>query len=102
MDMNVLDGSLQSFREVAKTLPPLRSGKPVNVSTLHRWCKSGLRGVHLEYIQVGGTKCTTQEKLARFFSRLENPRSAPHQPLEKTSHRETLAHVERQLDELGI
>ncbi len=37
---------------------------------LYRWATEGLRGVHLETIQVGGTLCTSIEALQRFFERL--------------------------------
>ena len=43
------------------------------LATLYRWATHGCRGVRLETIQIGGTKCTSQEALQRFFNRLSNP-----------------------------
>lgn len=50
--------------------PRRRAGKRVNVSTLFRWAATGLHGVRLETIQIGGAKCTSREALGRFFDRL--------------------------------
>ena len=33
--------------------------------------RAGLRGVRLEYVQVGNTRCTSKEALARFFEQLK-------------------------------
>ncbi|NLE37264.1 MAG: DUF1580 domain-containing protein [Pirellulaceae bacterium] len=66
--------SLLSLTEATKRLPRRRAGKRPNVSTLYRWSIAGCRGVILETIQVGGTRCTSREALARFFHRLTDPR----------------------------
>lgn len=63
---------VRAFAEVAAGLPLRRGGKRVNVATLYRWASHGCRGVRLETIQIGGTKCTSQEALQRFFDRLSN------------------------------
>ncbi len=62
--------ALLSLTQAAKTLPRRRAGKRPHVSCLYRWAKTGCRGVILETVQVGGTKCTFKEALARFFERL--------------------------------
>jgi uncharacterized protein DUF1580 len=59
-----------SFRRACALLPKLRADRRIAPSTLYRWSTSGLRGVHLETIQVGGTLCTSQEALQRFFDKL--------------------------------
>lgn len=51
-------------------LPTRRRGKPAHAATLFRWASKGLHGVKLEVVQVGGTKCTSREALARFFKKL--------------------------------
>lgn len=58
------------LEEAARRLPRRRGNRPVHPTTLHRWAHTGLRGVHLETIQVGGTRCTSIEALQRFFERL--------------------------------
>ena len=41
-----------------------------HVATLYRWSTSGYRGVVLETIQVGATRCTTHDALQRFCERV--------------------------------
>ena len=62
--------TLLSLTEAAKSLPARRAGKRPHVRCLYRWSTAGCRGVILETIQVGGTRCTSKEALARFFRRL--------------------------------
>ena len=60
-----------SLTEATKDLPRRRAGKRPHVSCIYRWSKyPGCRGVVLETIQVGGTRCTSKEALARFFRQL--------------------------------
>jgi hypothetical protein len=68
---NLSNETLITLREAAKSLPPRRAGRPVSAGTLFRWATAGLRGVRLEAVQMGGTKCTSKEALFRFFGRLE-------------------------------
>ena len=52
---------------------PSPSAGPANAHTstcLYRWTTSGCRGVVLESVQVGATRCTSREAMARFFARL--------------------------------
>jgi len=64
------DQTLMTLREAAATLPHRRGGRPTHSATLFRWATEGLRGIKLEVVQVGATKCTSREALARFFARL--------------------------------
>lgn len=66
--------SLLTFAEATKTLPAKRAGRPIHTATLYRWSATGLRGIRLETIQVGGTRCTSVEALQRFFEKLESRR----------------------------
>jgi hypothetical protein len=59
-----------SLTQGTKVLPGRRGGKRPHVATLYRWAQRGHRGVVLETIQIGGTKCTSVEALQRFFNRL--------------------------------
>ncbi len=62
---------LISLTEAAALLPRRRRGRKPAVATLYRWSTSGVRGVILETIQVGGTRCTSREALQRFFLALQ-------------------------------
>ena len=62
--------SLISLGEAARLLPARRGGKKPHISCLYRWTTTGCKGVVLESLQVGGTRCTSKEALSRFFQRL--------------------------------
>lgn len=62
--------ALITLADAAKLVPTRRGGRPCNVSCVYRWTLQGLKGVRLEFIQAGGTRCTSREALARFFQRL--------------------------------
>lgn len=69
----MIDSTLETvfpLAEAPEYLPRRRRGRKVHISTLHRWATSGCRGVVLEVISVGATKCTSREALQRFFERL--------------------------------
>ena len=60
---------LMTLTEAAKLLPRV-NGRRVAVSTLWRWCRKGLRGVHLEYLRMGRNIVTSRAALYRFFTGL--------------------------------
>jgi hypothetical protein len=62
--------TLLTFMRATSLLPRRRRGRKCHVSTLYRWSTVGVRGVVLESIQVGGTRCTSEEALQRFFEAL--------------------------------
>jgi hypothetical protein len=65
--------TLLSLAQAADELPRRRRGRKTHISTLFRWSTVGCRGVVLETLQVGGTRCTSREALQRFFERLSQP-----------------------------
>ncbi len=62
--------TLISLTDAARSCPARRGGKRPHVSCIYRWTTTGCKGVILESIQVGGTRCTSKEALARFFEAL--------------------------------
>lgn len=90
--------SLITMTQAAKLLP----GRP-NVATLWRWRTSGIRGVRLETLRIGGRRMTSKEALSRFHERVtaaadgEAPR-----PRTLRQRRAAIARAERELDEAGI
>jgi hypothetical protein len=62
-----LTEDIVTLTEAARSFPRRRARKPTHVSCLYRWTVSGCRGVILESIQVGGTRCTSRQAIARFF-----------------------------------
>lgn len=71
MAIDVFTERVVTLTEATRLLPRRRAGKKPHTSTLYRWATRGLRGVQLETVQVGGSTCTSQESLQRFFDRLQ-------------------------------
>jgi hypothetical protein len=97
-----------TFAELAKRLPRVGE-KRIHVSTLHRWCRKGVRGVCLEFRMLGGRIVTSLEAVDRFSATLaqvteRQPRRAPRQPATRSaSQRESeIARATRVLEETGI
>src|SRR5262245_30283973 len=91
--------TLRSLADAARRLPLLRQGKPVSPSTLWRWAKRGIRTRHgavlrLERIKLGGTCCTSEEALLRFFRALTE--GAHHVPQSATDGFEITVGPDRQ------
>jgi len=95
--------TLISLADAAKSLPRRRGGKKVHVSCAYRWTTTGCRGVILESIQIGGTRCTSKEALARFFHRLTrgngSESESPRSPARRRRAAET---AERELERQGV
>ena len=64
------DEPLIHLSTVPSLLPPTAMGKTVNLSTVFRWVRKGVRGVRLEALRAGGRWYTSKESLRRFTSRL--------------------------------
>src|SRR6516165_8546063 len=65
--------TLVSLQRAANELPRRRRRRKTHVSSLYRWSTFGCRGVILESVQIGATRCTSREALQRFFERLSAP-----------------------------
>ncbi len=68
--IDVLSEEMISLADAAIMLPARRAGKRVHVSCVYRWTTHGCRGVVLESVQVGATRCTSREAVARFVAAL--------------------------------
>src|SRR4051794_24091314 len=77
-------------------LPRRRGGRKLDVSSLVRWARLGVRGHRLAVVRVGGALCTTENELRLFFTQLvdattrqscpkpvELPRSTPESAIKK-------------------
>ena len=60
---------LLTLTEATKIMPRINGRRPA-VSTLWRWCRKGLHGVHLEYLRIGRNIVTSRRALRRFFADL--------------------------------
>ena len=66
--IDIAKEKLITLSEATKYVPRRRKGKKAHPATLYRWAARGLRGVRLETIRIGGSLCTSQEKLQLFFN----------------------------------
>lgn len=73
MSIELNSETIISLNAAAKTLPKLRGGRKPHIATMYRWAKSGVRGVKLETIRIGGTVCTSTEAIQRFCNQLSGP-----------------------------
>ncbi len=95
-----LSESLVTLTEATKLLPRRRNGRKTkqpsstNVATIYRWSTVGCRGVILETIQCGATRCTSKEALQRFFDALTTQAAGEPAPAPVTS-RSRCASVKR-------
>jgi hypothetical protein len=78
-----------------KWLPRRRAGSRLSIATVYRWEQRPNNP--LEAVRVGGTLCTTEAALMRFFERQANPTTAPH-----IDHSAAHADAERELEMAGI
>ncbi len=67
-------------------VPRRRGGSKLNVATAFRWAQRGVRGIKLETISFGGTRCTTRTALLEFFRALA-PDQQQARPLPRTPGR---------------
>ena len=87
--------------KMVRWLPRRRKGKRPHVSTIFRWALRGVRGIRLETIRIGGTLCTSEEALVRFFQRLSGEEPALPTKTSRARRRE-IARAERELERAGI
>lgn len=100
MSIHLNKETILSLRDVTKLLPRRRGGKNVSVSCVYRWTGKGCKGVVLESIQIGGTRCSSKEALKRFFDQLGR-KVAPKNAVEGKRHSDEI-HVERELKKQGF
>lgn len=71
-----LRSELISFSTLARQIPPSRNGRPVAISTLHRW-KLGMQGVRLDAVRIGGRWYTSIAAFQKFCDELTRCRDSP-------------------------
>jgi hypothetical protein len=99
--LDLQNEELFRFKEAVKLIPK-NNGKTAHLSILYRWSSVGLKGVRLEFVQAGGTRCTSREAIQRFFNRLTEAESPA--PISKTpaQRQREIEAAERELDKAGI
>jgi Protein of unknown function (DUF1580) len=88
--------------EAAKlTMLPKRRGKSPHATTLLRWCLYGIRGIKLESIVCGGTRCTSEQSIKRFFERLSTP-FGDSKTITTSERKKSIARAQEELKAMGI
>ena len=103
MAIDVFSERVISLKEATRLLPKSSRSKKLHVSTVYRWSVGGLKSkdgmvVRLEVVKIGGTTCTSQEALQRFFDRLSGNSKVITPPL--FSERQRLRRIEKAEEEL--
>lgn len=94
--------NLVPLRCVPGRLPKRPNGKRIHISAVYRWTDSGIRGVVLESIRVGGITFTSLEAIQRFAERLTKPQSLMSRRQATRERVATDQVVDRVAAELGI
>jgi hypothetical protein len=102
MAIDPLSEQVITLADAARLCPRRRGGKRPHVSCIYRWTTSGCKGVVLESIQIGGTRCTSREALARFFEALTY--GPDHRPTVRSvaSRQRAIEHAVRALEAEGV
>lgn len=104
--IDLFDEDLIPLRHVADLLPRSAAGKAVHPNTLRRWASTGLNGVQLETVRVGGRIYSTKGAVEAFVQAVSC--SAASQPILSTPgggpacQRATRPRTARILKEAGI
>ena len=101
--IDTLNEEVMTLTEAARILPRRKAGKKTHLCTLYRWSTDGCRGVKLETVQIGATRCTSREALQRFFERLTAKRDG-RQPVYRTANQRRRAseRAAQELEALGV
>ncbi|HUE72680.1 MAG TPA: DUF1580 domain-containing protein [Pirellulaceae bacterium] len=108
MAIDVFSEKVISLKEATRRLPRGPRNKRLNISTIYRWSIGGLRSrdgmvVRLETVKVGGTTCTSQEALQRFFDRLSGNLAVVTPPTRTMRQRElAIRRAEKYLESEGM
>jgi len=94
--------SLLTFAEATKTIPT----RPA-LSQLYRWSERGIRGIKLEFVQLGGRRCTSKQALGRFFTKLTVAAGGSAEPIKSNkpttkTRRRQIAQAEAELIGAGF
>lgn len=88
-------------------LPRRRGRRKMHISTVFRWVCQGLHGTRLEVMRIGGTLCTSEAALKRFFIALSaaDPLCTPSDPApprSPTASTRARRRAEKRLQAAGI
>ena len=93
-------------KEALLTLNEARSafpgGKRLGLATIQRWRLTGVRGVRLETVLIGGMRYCSRESIARFIA-AQNAADAPATPVITPAQRRRQSEAARtELERMGV
>jgi hypothetical protein len=101
--------TLLSLAQAARRFPPYRQGRPVNPSTIWRWCRQGVKVegvgvVRLECVRLSGRWLTSEQAISRFVAAQTPPSEGEAVPAPRTPtlHRKSSERAARELERIGI
>jgi hypothetical protein len=101
--------TLLSLAQAARRFPPYRANRPVNPSTIWRWCRQGVKVpgvgvVKLECVRLSGRWLTSEEAISRFVARQTPAVEAAPMPRPRTERqvRSASQQAARELEKVGI
>ena len=93
-----MSNDLLTFKRACQELP----GRP-HVSTIHRWRLSGVRGIRLQTVLVGGRRFVSRDALETFIAATTAAADGRSIPVRSGKQREkAIASAEARLATLGI
>jgi hypothetical protein len=98
------EGRYYPLAEAGRRLGQLLGGRPVAPCTLYRWIDSGVSGVALNAIRVGGRWVVSDAAIRRFLAELTQVKRGIAIGAAQTNSAKQLhaEQVDRELDALGI
>jgi len=99
MSIAIESETLIQFPDARSAFP---GGRRISLATLHRWRLTGIRGVKLDTVLIGGLRYTSREAIARFIS-AQNFQEAPAAPAITPSQRRKQSEAARaELEKMGV
>ena len=90
------------LKDAGKHVPRPKTRRAPNRQTIWRWADSGLRGVQLETIMLGGCRYTSVEALQRFFAAQNTPKEPEEPRLTKGQRERQAIAANKALEEEGF
>jgi hypothetical protein len=89
-----------SFTDARSAFPGI--DRRLSLATLHRWRLTGVRGVRLETVLIGGLRYTSREAIVRFIA-AQNAADAPATPAITPAQRRRQSEAARvELEKMGV
>ena len=100
--IDIATEQLVPMRDIPAMLPSRPGGRKLHLSVPYRWASSGVRGVRLEVIRIGGTTFSSVQAIQRFGEKLSELPAMHTAPTPKRREQSLCRISERVAEELGF